>query len=294
MGQQILLFKIELCPEIRSLYQNHFITRPLKLPEIANVFEPPPANDISDPKFRNECGFETSKCDGFADDNTAGTIFEFESLRTLKMVLEDFALFSGLRCNSEKTVLMQVGRKLDVSYEIKSLGFTLADSIHILGMDIDSELELLDNNFDRTLDSLKKSIDFWKRFHLTLPGRINVIKSLLISQVIYLGSFLMPSTVKFKKIQDLLDKFALGKMNFAVNRISLPCDQRGLGLFDLENFLMAQQAGWILKAKKSSRDNWRAKLRNLCYNNILCAGPSLISKQVNPILHTLSSSFERI
>jgi hypothetical protein len=104
----------------------------------------------------------------------------------------------------------------------------------------------------------------------------------------------MPSPVKFKKIQDLLDKFALGKMNFAVNRISLPCEQGGLGLFDLENFLMAQQAGWILKAKKSSRDNWRAKLRTLCCNNVLCAGPALISKQANPILHILSSSFERI
>ncbi len=83
-------------------------------------------------------------------------------------------------------------------------------------------------------------------------------------------------------------------MNFAVKRISLPCEQGGLGLFDLENFLTAQQAGWVLKAKKSSRDNWRAKLRNLCYNNVLCAGPSLISKQANPILHSLSTSFERI
>jgi hypothetical protein len=214
MGQQILLFKIEHCPEIRSLYQNHFITRPLKMPEIANSFEPPPpATDTLDPKFRNECGFETSKCDGFADDNTAGTIFEFASLSTLKRVLDDFALFSGLRCNSEKTVLMQVGRKPEVSDEIKSLGFVLADSIHILGMDIDSELDLLDNNFDRTLSSLKKSIEFWKCFHLTLPGRINVIKSLLISQVIYLGSLLMPSPVKLKKIQDLLDKFAACLVN---------------------------------------------------------------------------------
>jgi hypothetical protein len=29
MGQQILLFKIELCPEIKSLYLNHFIARPM-------------------------------------------------------------------------------------------------------------------------------------------------------------------------------------------------------------------------------------------------------------------------
>jgi hypothetical protein len=29
MGQQILLLKIELCPEIKSLYQSHFISRPI-------------------------------------------------------------------------------------------------------------------------------------------------------------------------------------------------------------------------------------------------------------------------
>jgi hypothetical protein len=104
----------------------------------------------------------------------------------------------------------------------------------------------------------------------------------------------MPSAEKRKKIQELLDNFALGKLNFAKNRISLPREQGGLGLFDVENFLMAQQAGWVLKAEKSSRDNWRAKLRHLCYNNVLCAGPDLISKSANPILHNLSVSFERI
>jgi hypothetical protein len=114
------------------------------------------------------------------------------------------------------------------------------------------------------------------------------------SQVIYLGSFIMPSPEKLKKIQDLLDTFALGKLNFAKNRISLPREQGGMGLFNVENFLMAQQAGWIFKAEKSSRDNWRAKLRQLCYNNVLCAGPGLISKNANPILHNLSISFERI
>jgi hypothetical protein len=104
----------------------------------------------------------------------------------------------------------------------------------------------------------------------------------------------MPSPAKLKKIQELLDKFATGSMNYAGNRISLPREQGGLGLFNLENFLMAQQAGWILKAKKSSRDNWRAKLRSLCYNNVLCAGPALISETANPILHNLATSYERI
>ncbi len=55
------------------------------------------------------------KCDGFADDNTSGTVCEFESLNVLKKVLEDFSAFSGLKCNNEKTVLMQVGRKIPLN-----------------------------------------------------------------------------------------------------------------------------------------------------------------------------------
>ncbi len=55
----------------------------------------------------------------------------------------------------------------------------------------------------------------------------------------------------------------------------MPVEQGGLGLFDVEEFLSGQQAGWVLKAKKSSRDNWRWNLRSLCYGNVLCAGPDL-------------------
>jgi hypothetical protein len=293
MGQQILLFKIELCPEIKSLYQSHFISRPIAQAPVEHFFPPPPGHDRDDPRFRNESSFETAKCDGFADDNTAGTLFEFESLNALKITLELFAGFSGLRCNTDKTVIMQVGHKIPISDEITGLGFNFADSIHILGMEIDSELARLDCNFDKTVNALKKSIDYWDRYYLTLPGRINVIKSLLFPLVLYLGCFIMPSTAKIKMMQDLLDNYAVGKLNFSKKRITVPQNQGGLGLFDIEKFLTGQQAGWVLKAHKSSRDNWRAKLRALSYGNVLCSGPNLISPIHNPILHGLATSYEK-
>jgi len=71
---------------------------------------------------------------------------------------------------------------------------------------------------------------------LTLPGRINVIKSLLFSQILYIGSFLMPSPEKLKILQSALDKYAIGSMNFAKNRITMAKEQGGLGLFDVESF----------------------------------------------------------
>ncbi len=98
--------------------------------------------------------------------------------------------------------------------------------------------------------------------NLTMVGRINVIKSLLFSQILYLGSFLMPSPSKLKNMQKSLDDFALDGTNIARDRITQPVEMGGLGLFDIEKFLTGQQASWVFKAQKSSRDNWRYKLRS--------------------------------
>jgi len=128
-------------------------------------------------------------------------------------------------------------------------------------MAIDANISELDGNFEKTVVNLKKSVDYWKRYNLTLPGRINVIKSLLFSQILYLGSFLMPSTEKLKSMQKILDEFAVGNMNLARDRVTLPVNMGGLGLFCIEKFLISQQAKWVFKANNSSRDNWRYMLR---------------------------------
>jgi hypothetical protein len=141
--------------------------------------------------------------------------------------------------------------------------------------------------------NLKKSVDYWKRYNLTLPGRINVIKSLLFSQILYLGSFLMPSADKLKSMQKTLDEFAVGNMNLARDQVTLPVAMGGLGLFCIEKFLVSQQAKWVFKAYNSSRDNWRYMLRCLSNGNVLSVHPDLIKKDANPVLHGISSSYSQ-
>jgi hypothetical protein len=122
MAQQIVIFKIELCPEVRSVYLNHFIARPYLDAPVPEIPITPLTADEEDQRFRNESAFETSKADGFADDNTTGTIFEFSSLNAIKTILHDFSEISGLRCNTEKTALMQIGNKIPIS--ISRIKFT--------------------------------------------------------------------------------------------------------------------------------------------------------------------------
>jgi hypothetical protein len=303
IAKQIFIFKLELCPEIRSVFVNHLVPRPLAFLE--PVPDPDPVNAVvhqdaqplvqeEKQEFRNESNRETDKAEAFADDTTGLTLFELESLRTLKKILTDFGSFSGLQCNVEKTVLMQVGHIVPPSEEILELEFVHVESIKILGMEIDRDLDHLDENFVSIHKKIKKSISYWKQFNLTLPGQINIIKSLLISPVNHLGCFLMPKHNTCAAIQKSLDDCALGKFRVSRNRTCLPTDYGGLGFFKLDEFLASQQCTWVLKADKSKRDNWRCDLYSAALGNCLSLSPRSVNPNLHPIIHGIGSSFERI
>ncbi len=183
--------------------------------------------------------------------------YGYDSLSALKLVLVNFASFSGLRCNMDKTAIMQIGRQIPVPDQVRNLGFALCTETKILGMNISADPALWMSNFDTILTNIRKKISFWERFCLSLSGRICVIKSLLISPLSHLGSFMMPSKPLLNNIQKALDNFAKGKLNISVSKITISVEAGGLGLFNVEEFLMSQQCCWVFRAKNSCRDNWR-------------------------------------
>jgi hypothetical protein len=178
IGQQILLLKIELCPEIASVYNHLQVPRTVlgtyrvTHPSINEAIE-----HENNPRFRAESNCVTDKAEGFADDTSVATLFEHDSLLALKNVLVNFASFSGLRCNMEKTAILQIGRIIPVPDQVRDLGFTLCTETKILGMNISADPALWMGNFDTILTNIRKKITFWDRFSLSLPGRICVIKS---------------------------------------------------------------------------------------------------------------------
>jgi hypothetical protein len=248
----------------------------------------------NNPCFSAESNCETNKAEGFADDTSVATLFDHESLLALKNVLVNFASFSGLRCNMEKTAILQIGRIIPVPDQVRDLGFTLCTETRILGMDISADPALWMGNFDTILTNIRKKISFWDRFSLSLPGRICVVKSLLITPLSHLGSFLMPSKPLLHNIQKALDSFTKGKLNIAVSKITISVEAGGLGLFNVEEFLMSQQCCWVFRAKKSCRDNWRNDIFELSYGNPLALSPKIVDVNRHPILYSIACSFERL
>ena len=69
-------------------------------------------------------------------------------------------------------------------------------------MTIDSEAEKLTDIFDAP-------VSYWGKFKLSLPGRIAIANTFLLSQINHLGCFLSPRVEQIEKIQKTLDDFCM-------------------------------------------------------------------------------------
>jgi len=118
LGFQILLFKLNFDLQIK-----HIVT----VPDIPEDLTP----------IRQDVSKKPRKVFTFADDNNILTEFDYGSLNRIKIILAEFKELSGLECNVEKSVLMQVGAIEPVSQEIKDLGFVIQKKIKVLGLIIE-------------------------------------------------------------------------------------------------------------------------------------------------------------
>jgi hypothetical protein len=100
MGEEIVLLKIELDPEIASIFQHHL------LPRFALDLVPDPRRGGIDADYNvhlsQESARETDKADSFADDNSSTTLATFRSLNRLNEVIVEFGNFSGLKSKLRK------------------------------------------------------------------------------------------------------------------------------------------------------------------------------------------------
>jgi hypothetical protein len=175
---------------------------------------------------------------------------------------------------------------------IDTAGFSVSNNIKLLGLQLTADLNSFDNAFIEIREKIRRLILFWERFRLSLPGRIAILKTLLIPQLNYLGCFITPNNEILQSIQVLMDSFVTKNLNISKERRYLPVDKGGLGLFDLTKFLDAQRCSWIQRARKLRIDNWRFDLTMLAPgNSVALVRPCDIDKATHPILFNLVNSY---
>jgi hypothetical protein len=196
-ADQILIWKIELDPNITGVWQNFLVPQEIEFNN--NSF------------FACESARETDKNESMADDNTTLALLTSPNLAELRRVLDSFGDISGLRCNYDKTCILKVGPDNPLPENLH--GFSSTDSITLLGMEVKNGLNNEDEIFLKIQEKIVGIIRFWDLFRLSLLGRISVVETLLLPQLNYLGCILTPSRGILTDIQKIMDIFALKNLH---------------------------------------------------------------------------------
>jgi len=289
MGEQIVLLKIELDPAIASVFQHALA------PRFNMDLIPDPRRRGIDTDYNThlaqESNRETDKADSFADDNSTATLAEFESLNKLKEITVEFSSFSGLQSNADKTTLLKIGTADPLSNEILNLGFNIVDEVTLLGLNVNRDLSSLTAYFDDIAGKVSRMVEHRERFNLSLPGRISICKTFMLSQIGYLGSILTPSNQQINRLQQLMDDFCLGTLRVARKKLYIPPSEGGLGLICLKEYITSIQCAWIKRVTQHWGDNWRYDLKLACYGNPLIADRNTFDRNAHPILYNICESF---
>ena len=150
------------------------------------------------------------KLSQYADDTTMIVDGSELSLSRTLLLLDNFAISSGLKINYEKTKALWIGSYKDRGFSIPSTKpITWArDKVYALGVLFStSEINESSINFREKIEKMKKIMSSCSARNLTLLGKIAILKSRVVSQIVYLLSSLPSPPGVIKEINCLLYDF---------------------------------------------------------------------------------------
>ena len=197
-------------------------------------------------------GNDEVKISQYADDTTLILDGSEKSLTSAIQFLDDFGKISSLKLNDSKREALWIGSKIRheqilvsgkklkwLKYKVKTLGLWLST-------DPDTALGL---NYNEKTENIRKLLSCWKYRRLTLLGKINVLKSLAASQLVYLLPPLRSNHHAIKEINDMFYHFLWNGKGDKIKRkvmINEP-EYGGLKMIDLCSFNKSLKTTWIKK-----------------------------------------------
>ena len=208
----------------------------------------------------NICG-KQCKLALFADDSTF-FLQDEDSLKTLQLIISDFAQFSSLELNIQKSEVAWIGSARDrgaITSEYKYIDLR-NECIKILGINYtySSELQMI-NNFDKCQENFISSLRYWKFRNLSLYGRVTILKTLAIPKIKYICNVLIPSETFIRNIKSEIVNF-LWKSSTSKIKYSTIISNRmdgGLDLPDIENLLKSCRIMWVKRLLDNKNCLWQ-------------------------------------
>ena len=213
----------------------------------------------NDPLIQGICvGKEEIKLTQYADDTTV-FVKNTTSVEALLRLLEKFKECSGLEINTHKSEALWLGswkERLD-----KPFGFKWpTDSVYALGIHFSNDANLVHKlNFHGKLEKLEKILNSWRRRKLTLYGKINIIKTLGLSKLIFSASVLPIPENFAQEVNKLTFKFLWDAKPAKIKKSTITGlkEKGGLKMIDFDHMNKALKCAWINRFTNGNKGAWK-------------------------------------
>jgi hypothetical protein len=118
--------------------------------------------------------------------------------------------------------------------------------LDFFGFSISQEHNRFEKNMSDLLDKVRKTINFWKIFNLSLSGKLTIVKSVVYPIVNQYLSVLQPSENWLETFMTLTEDFIMQNMNVSREKCYMDLESGGLGLFRPDIFFKALTCSWAL------------------------------------------------
>ena len=187
-------------------------------------------------------------------------IFFWDDLASVEKALEivdNFGSLAGLKLNRKKTKAIWLGKWENSKSNPLQLKW-LRNPVKILAIHVShDEKGNNQHNFIHKLQILQTNLDLWRARDLTLFGRVLIIKSLALSQLVYSASNLNVPQEITPIIKTKLFKFLWKNKNDKIKREGLyqDRDKGGVRMIDVETMIKALRLAWIPRLFTPGRKN---------------------------------------
>ena len=216
-------------------------------------------------KVRQEPGFNGIKILGkelklsqYADDTNLFCA-DLASVEKILEIVENFGNMAGLKLNRRKTKAIWLGRWEKNKSNPLQLKW-LHNPVKILGIYVSyDENGNKQMNFNLKLQKLQTNLDMWRARDLTLFGRVLIIKSLGLSQLVYSASNLTVPQEITPIIKTKLFNFLWKNKRDKIKRAGLYQDlgKGGICMTDVETMIKALRLAWIPRLLTPEIRNWK-------------------------------------
>ena len=142
----------------------------------------------------------------------------------------------------------------------------ISGPIRFLGIYIGhNPIDVFHFNFKPRIEKLKLNLNRWKQRKLSLLGKILIVKSLGVSQFLYLSKFVSVPNEMIKTINRIIYKFIWGSNIDKVKRNTMIQEfhNGGMKMIDIEALFKAQKIKWVNRYIMNHNSYWTVTMEKL-------------------------------